>query len=425
MGMKSKMCTLTDKYIAFMLFVFPLWLSPGGYTDITRWKFAFFAAATSIWAVLLVFFAVKERMPPRLPRCFTVTVLLFLVWAALSSALSGYGARTLLGYHYDGLISLALYAVILLGCAGYGEFHKYYVYLLGASAALCCLLALVQLMGYNPIGLYPEGMDYYDSGVSYTGAFLGTLGNTNILGAFLCISCLLTGFAALHYGGRDLFLLLPSALCALVAVLSKSEAALLGIAAGALIGIPYYVHLHSSRRPALIFLGCEAALLIAGLALVYFAAPASGTLYELHEILHGRISDSFGSSRIAIWREALRLFAEEPLTGGGPGTFGLRSTLEFSRYVAETGMTLTTRADNAHCMLLGYLADLGIPGALAYAALCIVILRRAAKSGFPALFPALAGYLVQSLFGLGTCFILPIVCIFSGLSVTDIRDLHV
>ena len=80
MGMKSKMCTLTDKYIAFMLFVFPLWLSPGGYTDITRWKFAFFAAATSIWAVLLVFFAVKERMPPRLPRCFTVTVLLFLGW---------------------------------------------------------------------------------------------------------------------------------------------------------------------------------------------------------------------------------------------------------------------------------------------------------------------------------------------------------
>ena len=88
-------------------------------------------------------------------------------------------------------------------------------------------------------------------------------------------------------------------------------------------------------------------------------------------------------------------------------------------------MTLTTRADNAHCMLLGYLADLGIPGALAYAALCIVILRRAAKSGFPALFPALAGYLVQSLFGLGTCFILPIVCTFSGLSVTDSRDLHV
>lgn len=225
MGMKNKMCTLTDKYIAFMLFVFPLWLSPGGYTDITRWKFAFFAAATSIWAVLLVFFAVKERMPPRLPRCFTVTVLLFLVWAALSAALSGYGARTLLGYHYNGLIPLALYAVILLGCAGYGEFRKYYVYLFGASAALCCLLALVQLMGYNPLGLYPEGMDYYDSGVSYTGAFLGTLGNTNILGAFLCLSCLLTGFAALHYGGRDLLLLLPSTLCALVAALSKSEAA--------------------------------------------------------------------------------------------------------------------------------------------------------------------------------------------------------
>ncbi len=425
MGMKSKTCIITNIYIAFMLLVFPLWLAPGGYTDITRWKFGIFAAATAVWAVLLVFFAIREHTPPRPPRTFAAAVLLYLAWAALSALLSDYGAATLMGYRFDGLVPLALYAAILLGVAGYGKFHKCYVCLIAVSSSLCCLLAVVQLLGFNPLGLYPDGMDYYDSGTLYTGAFLGTLGNTNLLGAFLCLTCLLTGFAALTYKGRDWLLLIPAALCALVAALSKSEAALLGIAAGVLAGIPYYVYLNSTRWRALAVLLCEAALVLAALLAVYLSSPVSGTLYELHEILHGRVSDSFGSSRIAIWREALRLFAGEPVTGGGPGTFGWRSALEFSRFVAETGATITTRADNAHCELLASLADLGAPGAAAFLAVWLIVLVRAFQRGFPALFPTLAGYFVQALFGLGTCFVLPIVCIFSALSFTDRDSLHV
>ena len=245
-------------------------------------------------------------------------------------------------------------------------------------------------MGYNPLGLYPEGMDYYDSGVSYTGAFLGTLETRTFSAHSSACPAYALSQSALHYGGRDLLLLLPSALCALVAALSKSEAALLGIAAGALIGIPYYVYLHSSRRPALIFLGCEAALLIAGLALVYFAAPASGTLYELHEILHGRISDSFGSSRhrnLARSPASLRRRAADRRRAGY-----LRPALH-ARVLALCGRDghdahhpgrqralhaarLSRRLRHTRCFSL--------------CALCIVILRRAAKSGFPALFPALA-----------------------------------
>lgn len=412
------MRTVNDIYAVLMLLIFPLWLSPGGYTDITRWKFGFFVSVTVLWAVLLIFFAVRGRFAPRFPRSFALIVALGLAWSGVSAALSGEGV-SLLGYRYDGLLVYALYALILLGFAGYGQFRKCYVYLVAASSTLCCILAVLQLCALNPLGLYPEGMDYYDSGVLYTGSFLGTVGNTNILGVFLCLSCLLTAFTALKYRGRDLLLLLPSALCAAVAALSKSEAAVLGIAAGLLVGLPYYVNQLGLRRRTLMLLIGEAALVLALLAWVYFAAPAGGTLYEMHELLHGRVQDSFGSSRVAIWREAVRLLAERPLTGGGPGTFGLRSTLEFSRYVAETGMTITTHADNAHCEVLAILVDTGLPGAAAFIAVCAMVLRRSFRRGSAALFALLAGCAAQSFFVLGTCLIMPVICIFAGLAMAD------
>ena len=149
------------------------------------------------------------------------------------------------------------------------------------------------------------------------------------------------------------------------------------------------------------------------LAVIYLSGPDSGTLYELHELLHGRIDMSFGSSRVAIWREALRLFSERPLLGGGPGTFGLRSTLEFTRYVEETGLTFHTLADNAHSDILSCLADLGLPGAALYIAAAVYALRR--SFGRPVCF-ALAAYYVQALFSTGSCFVLPVASVLFALA---------
>lgn len=422
MGMKSLARWITDKYICLLLLVFPLWTGFDGYAQITRWKFIFYAVITVIWAVLLIFFAVRRREKPRCPKVFAALLSALLAWAAVSALASEYGVRTLMGWNYDGLLPMALYAVTALGVAAYGEIKKYYVNLLAVSASLCCVVALLQLLGQNPLWLYPEGLDYYDAGIKYAGSFLGTLGNTNILGSFLCICCPLFAFTALFERGRRLWLLLPAALCLAVLVLSRSEAGLLGIAAAALIGVPYYVYLNHKCRAFILTVACEAAIVCAALCVLYFTSPESGTLWEAHEILHGRVQDSFGSSRVAIWREALRLFAEKPLLGGGPGSFGMRSALEFSRFVEETGMTVTTRADNAHSAALTALADLGVPGLLLWCACwAYVLTRRGGAAAAPAAL-CLLSYLAQSLFAIETCFVLPFVCVFSGLSVTCNRN---
>ena len=422
MGMKSLARWITDKYICLLLLVFPLWTGFDGYAQITRWKFIFYAVITVIWAVLLIFFAVRRREKPRCPKVFAALLSALLAWAAVSALASEYSVRTLMGWNYDGLLPMALYTVTALGVAAYGEIKKYYVNLLAVSASICCVVALLQLLGQNPLWLYPEGLDYYDAGIKYAGSFLGTLGNTNILGSFLCICCPLFAFTALFERARRLWLLLPAALCLAVLVLSRSEAGLLGIAAAALIGVPYYVYLNHKRRSFILTVACEAAIVCAALCVLYFTSPEFGTLWEAHEILHGRVQDGFGSSRVAIWREALRLFAEEPLLGGGPGSFGMRSALEFSRFVEETGMTVTTRADNAHSAALTALADLGVPGLLLWCACwAYVLTRRGGAAAAPAAL-CLLSYLAQSLFAIETCFVLPFVCVFSGLSVTCNRN---
>ena len=115
MGMKSLARWITDKYICLLLLVFPLWTGFDGYAQITRWKFIFYAVITVIWAVLLIFFAVRRREKPRCPKVFAALLSALLAWAAVSALASEYGVRTLMGWNYDGLLPMALYAVTALG----------------------------------------------------------------------------------------------------------------------------------------------------------------------------------------------------------------------------------------------------------------------------------------------------------------------
>lgn len=409
---------LTDKYISLMLLVFPLWTGPEGYADITRSKFLFFAVLSGLYLAGTAVCMALDKTAPKRPNALQCFALAFMAAACLSAALSPYGSAVIIGAsRYDGLVTLLLYGGIFLAVSAFGEWKKYYVYLLAASASVCSLIALIQFTGANPLGLYPAGLNYYDDGVRYTGEFLGTIGNTNLLAAFYCLCIpLFTGHALTNRKMADRLMLLPAALCAGVLIGSRVASGLVALAAAAVTLIPYYVnYIHRNKRLTLAVSASMAALCVLALAAVYFYGGGSGTLHELSEVLHGHVEDSYGSSRVGIWRECLRLFGESPVTGGGPDTLVLRTDMTFSRYVEETGSTLSTHVDNAHCEILGYLVNLGLLGALPYVALCAGSLRRFFRGCAPAAGGALCCYYVQSLFGLGLCIVVPLVWIYMGL----------
>lgn len=462
--------TATDLYLITLLGVFPLFPGFQGYANITFSKFLFFMTATGFWLAALLALHWRERVRLGRPTAAQWAALGFLAAVALSWLCSPFRGQSLVAAgRYDGALTLAAYVLCFLGVSRCTVPKPCHAAALAAGTGLCCLVGLLQLLGLDLLHLFPGDLSYYDSGVRYSSAYLGTIGNTNILDAVLALA--LPICAALWICGRGWAWLLPLLPCVPVLLRAGGSGVRLALAASALLGAPLLLtDLPRIRRalrlgalvcglaiPALAFapqyadgvlrlgfvfstpsllcavggavlilislipdggrnpkprtlrniiLTLSVCALLGALALVWFWPGQEGAVWELRQVLHGQAEDSFGSSRLRIWRECLALAAQRPLLGGGPGTLGLRLDVQFARSVAETGGTLRTYVDNAHNIYLGYLVNcggLGLAGALALNALSLhPALRRGGVWG-KALALGLAGALIHACFGLGLC----------------------
>ena len=151
---------------------------------------------------------------------------------------------------------------------------------------------------------------------------------------------------------------------------AAASAALLGLAVTAVLGLPL---LFPRRRRAMWAL--TLLLTAAAFALIWFFPGDGGTLSELHQLLHGEVDLTFGSSRLLIWRSLLPLIAERPLLGGGCGTLYLRDVPPF--YWQRGGETTYFAVTSAHNEYLGVLVDQGALALLAFLALLALALWRA------------------------------------------------
>lgn len=150
---------LTDKYILCLLALFPLFTGFHGYANLTAAKFWLYTSATAAWLLgLLPCLCTDARLFAKKPGAFFYLTCAFLVWNLVSAALSPWREKTFLGAgRYDGLFTQFLYALTALGIARWGRKKIIYVRVFGASVFLCCAVALWQIAGGNPLGLYPNG----------------------------------------------------------------------------------------------------------------------------------------------------------------------------------------------------------------------------------------------------------------------------
>ncbi len=474
---------ITDIYISTMLLLFPLFTGFSGYGNITFSKYIFFVIVTGLYLLALTALSLSGRLP--LPS-LGVGQWLALSFAAVclaSSILSPFAKDSIIGAgRYEGLVTQLLYVCIFLGVSLFGTVKWQHLACLGLSLLLCSLVGIAQLFNIDIFSLFMGQYSHYDAGYRYSGAFLGTMGNTNILSAFCCLA-LPTLFALPLICKRKRAFLSLISLCPALFMLIRAgvSGGFLALGLTALIALPLIItDMGRLRRclfalsPALIsaaaalaftprydlvsfswsfdfgglpllliFAGlCSAALglilprlslspskktlraamiclsialLLLGLVFVYFSPAEEGTVYELRELMHGRIDEKFGSSRILIWRECIRLFPEHPLLGSGPDTLALRLDVSFSRFVEETGKTLRSGVDNAHNEYLGYLINTGILGLGLYLALLVT----GAVSWLSRLSKPLCGplglgclcYCIQSFFALGLPLVSPLLWI--------------
>ena len=478
---------LTDAYIFVMLLAFPLFPGFHGYARITDAKFFFFSAATLLWLASLVVFSCFDRGAPALRQALRppeIAALAFAAVCVLSALLSPFFPATLLGTgRRDGLVTLLLYVLVFLGARRFGRLRTAHLYAVGAALLLQAAVVLPQLLDKNPLGLFPGELRWSDAGERYSGAFLGTIGNVDLLADYLSLAIPLL-FAAYVVRARHWPLLIPAAIGVLLLLCAGTAAGAVSLLLGALIAAPLLITgrerlkrglvaaaaallpvavygavgfhgggivlqadgaglpflfaallsaaaallLHRRRacavRPRKVYLAgilcAESLAILAALIALYHWPGETGTLHELRCVLHGQVDESFGSSRIRIWRETLALFPERPILGGGPGTLARRMQIEFERYVPETGVTLKSFVDNAHSVYLGFLADTGAAGLLAYLALILCSAIEVFKNRSDAVVLVIGAALlcgwIFDLFGLGLCLTAPILWLLWGLA---------
>lgn len=433
-GSASFFQKLTALYLACMASAGILYTG-GGYEQITRSKAMIFFLLTGGYVLIsllgrLELWTIGKWRPQRLAVYWKgldlaqKAVLLYWCAALISTALSIAPGVAILGEaRYGGLVSITLYCwSFLLLSRGYVP-KRWLLWTLAGAVSLNCVVAILQLLGYDPLGLYPAGMNYYDANIRYAGTFLGTIGNVDILSAVLCVAIALFWISILRLESPWRFaLLVPLGLCLAVLFWAFVAGGVVGVLLSALFTVPV---LAREKRRRLILLALVILLFLGAVCVTYFAGDAVGGFpAEASALLHGQWDDSFGSGRLYIWRKTAELIPERLLLGGGPDTLGLRTDAFFERFNEATGTLIRAQVDDAHNEYLNILVNQGIVGLLAYLTVLVSALatwiRRAPRDTVTAICGGGAFcYCIQAFFGLSSPASTPLLWICLALCIAE------
>lgn len=422
---------LTALYISLVLTFFLFYCGQNGYQGILQSKahLFFLICGGYVLTSLLLFvegILVGEIKPHSLKWTiahmtqFQKCVAVYIVLTWISSILSPYGITSIIGAsRYEGALTITFYGLSAILVSKYGKLRKAWLYLVVAVTSLFCALCLFQLYGGNPFELYPAGYNYFGAYVDYAGAYLGTIGNVDLVAAFLCMVIPLLLGVILKSGWKLRgAALIPLILAMLVLLKMSVLAGLVGVF-GCLI-LSLLVLLPQSNKGQRIAWLIFIAVSIGGLLLIYSMDIGDGMLHEVHQLLHGNIDVTFGSGRIYIWQEVLRRIPEHLWFGTGPDTM-LKAGIEgFSRFDALHGIQIISEIDVAHNEYLNVLYHQGIFAFLAYGTIIFLSFIKWLRYGsqdpsIAVLGMAVIGYAIQAFFGFSMCITAPFFWLLLGL----------
>ncbi len=429
---------LSSIFIALMLTVFLFWFDSTGYAAITEAKLTVFKALCGGYVILsillipscLVTGLMKTADLKRYIKESTWTqrlVLVYMLLTVLSSLLSPYRSETWQGVsRYEGTITICMYCLCFVFLSSFGKAEKWMAYLLGASLSVFCVIGIIQLYGGNPFDLFPEGLNYFGAGVDYTGAYLGTIGNTDLVAAFLCVAIAVLWVALVRMNDKLSFaLIIPIALSLFVLAKMDVMAGILGVFGGAVLSLPVVLPVSDKAKKVIAIV--IALVIVFSLAFLFIVDIDIGMLHEAHELLHGRVDETFGSGRIHIWKSVLERIPDNILFGTGPDTMSYAEIEAFSRYDEIKNVEIVAEIDTAHNEYLNVLYHQGIFALLAYLAALVFaaktwISKGGRKTESAALGAAVLCYCIQAFFGISMFLTAPFFWISLGLLDSSCRE---
>jgi O-antigen ligase len=318
---------------------------------------------------LLVLFVIRALMTrsveiKRTPLDLAWAV--FLASAVVSTVLAANLNVAVFGIYsrYDGLLTILTYAALFWlstqALSGPTDARALLRVLLASGYAVAAIAIIWSVADYRAQGQIVPAY--------------GTLGNSNVLGAFLAMVCPLAFgelVEARTWGARILAvnaLVVP----AVALLLSFSRSAWLGAA------VAFVVIVAAERRTApRIAIAGAALVLISTLALSGMTTPGGLGLERALEARARSVLDlsSWQASRLHIWHDSVSLIASRPVFGYGPDNVGLVFPLFQTGNWAPLPGGLAQPIDKAHAETLQVAATQGLVGLGAYAFMIVVFIR--------------------------------------------------
>lgn len=478
----------TEIYV-IALAVFLLCLPPieKGYTKFADFKYGAFLTVCGgyVLFVLLRFaylwivgkFSLSFQKLKTLPFCARM-LFVYGGFSFLSVLFSPHAPYAIIGgFRYGGFLSL-----FFLLCSSFFVFlfyrpKQYHIYIFVGTILCYCAIGILQLMGKNPLFLYPS-YNFYSAVPMHKAVFFSTSGNADHGGAVLSMAIgLLSGLLLIK---KQKLCLVPLFFCLLCSFDLQVDALLVALLGGLLLLFPvafscgilrgssFYAlfaslclacfffsfsengmaitpaPLHFLFFPLLVFgllflhkgkadrikkryIVFLSGLFVAGflfLKLYPFSSPLF--LKQAHLLLNGVWEDSFGSGRLYIWRQSIPFLLSRPLLGVGPDCMGFLPYAPFTTYDAALGKTFTASITAAHNQYLHIALCQGFLGLFSYLLLLCSTLKKsmgafscphAQIAAFGVLF-----YCIQAFFGIDFISTAPIFWLLIGISMQSFNE---
>ena len=358
-----------DRLFFLWLLVFPqvflLWIPKDGYLSIADAKLRALFAGCLLLTLFLMYriTAMLKRhyragTMPRLRHLSPLQTAALGYWISvlLSALLSHYPEQA---WSAEGAYSSAVVQSLYLFCffcvSAWGRARKELLWSMAVWLPFS-VICILQLCGGNPLGLFPGGLEYKDAYTQYNGQFIGTVGNVGLVSCIFCLAVPICLVSLWKGRGRLRFLLLIPVICILVIQCAiRVDSGFVGLGLGAILTVCILSNV--SRTKKRIAYACLISAAVCAAVLLWFADPGIRLLHELHEILHGRIDNSFGTGRVFIWRQLLKYAPDHPVFGAGPGTM-----LFSARKIVGIGKTESLGIFDAHNIYLHVFFEQGVVG---------------------------------------------------------------
>lgn len=422
---------ITQGYLYSMLTVFLLFCGAQGYQHIVETKFRMFCVLCGGYVAIMAVLGIEEILignitlsPARYlmkKSSWTQRFCIFYVGVTWISAIfSPYFPATIIGgSRYEGALTITLYGLTFLLLSIFGHCAKGLLCVSSISVGLVSLLSIIQMHGKNPFSLYPVGYTYLDAGKSYSGAYLGTLGNIDLMAAFLCLVVPILWISLFRLKTRRrLLLMIPLTLALFVLIKMRVQAGLLGVFLGGIFSLPIILPDSKKRRIRAAFI---IGIGFVTFLIVIFAFDSKLELWhEIHLLFHGKVELSFGSGRLHIWREVLQKIPNHPILGNGPDTMIYAQLQPFQRYDPAGQVLHVAQIDVAHNEYLNVLYHQGVTGIVSFLLLVLASLKSWFKFGNEDAVIAILGggifcYCIQAFFSFSMCITAPFFWLEMGL----------